>query len=231
MSDRNAGLTLEQLDVDGAIREAARRVDGETRAAFLRKAGVFGTSIVASGTALGALPAVASAKPNVDIDILNFALTLEYLEAAFYKEAVQRAGLHGMELTLATTVAGHEADHVRFLKQALGSKAIPSPRFDFRGTNHSRGPFLSTAFALENEGVAAYSGQGPRLTNVAYVKAAISILTIEARHASAFALIQGHITGSSGITPTGAFDKPKTMSRVLSDVAALHFIKTPAGKG
>jgi hypothetical protein len=215
---------LEQLDVDGAIRETAERVNADTRAAFLRKAGVFGGSIVAGGAALGAVPAIAAASPRGDIAILNFALTLEYLEAAFYKQAIRDAGLHGQEYSLATTVARHEAEHVAFLRKALGHKAIKSPKFDFRGTTKDRGKFLATAFALENEGVQAYSGQGPRLTNVAYVKAAISILTIEARHASAFALIVGRVGGSQGITPKGAFDKPKTMKQVLSDVSDLHFI-------
>jgi rubrerythrin len=227
VSRNEEGLTLEQLDVDGAIRETAQRVDSDTRSAFLRKAGVFGGSIVAGGAALGGLPAIASASAaSTDRDILNFALTLEYLEAAFYKEAVKHAGLSGKELELAKLVAHHEVEHVRFLKKALGSKAVRSPRFDFQGTTQNRSKFLKTAFILENEGVAAYSGQGPRIREVAYVKAALSILTIEARHAAAFAQIRGHITGKSGITPNGSFDKPKSKSRVLSDVKATHFIKS-----
>lgn len=76
---------------------------------------------------------------------------------------------------------------MKFLKGALGSKAIKSPKFNFHGTNHGQKNFLATSFALENEGVQAYSGQGPRLQNVDYVKAALSILTIEARHAGAIA--------------------------------------------
>lgn len=68
-------------------------------------------------------------------------------------------------------------------------------------------------------------GQGPRLQNVDYVKAAIAILTIEARHAGAIALINGGVSGKKGITPNGAFDKPKTMSQVLRDVNSLHCTK------
>ncbi len=222
MSSISEGLTLDQLDVDGAIREAAERVDSDTRSAFLRKAGVFGGTIVAGGMAL---PGLASATGSSDVDILNFALTLEYLEAAFYNEGVRHAGLHGRSYNLANVVRRHEDAHVKFLRKALGSKAVKKPRFNFRGTTYNRLKFLNTAFVLENEGVAAYSGQGPRIKNEDYLKAAISILTIEARHASAFGLIRGRVGGPLGITPNGAFDKPKSMHRVLSDVKSLHFIR------
>jgi hypothetical protein len=123
-------------------------------------------------------------------------------------------------------VAKHEKEHVKFLKTALGKKAVKSPKFDFKGTNHDRQTFLKTAFALENEGVAAYSGQGPHIYKYDYVKAALSILTIEARHAAAFAYARGHITGAQGITPKGPFDKPKSKGKVLSDVKKLKFIKS-----
>lgn len=226
MTHAGSTLTLEQLDADDAIAEAAARVDSHTRAAFLRKAGVFGGSIVASGAALGALPGLASAAGgNRDVDILNFALTLEYLEAAFYHEALSHAGLRGDRHLLAEVVGRHEREHVAFLRKALESKAVARPRFDFGAATRSEPKFLATAFALENEGVAAYSGQGPRIKSTAYVEAALSILTVEARHASAWAMIQSRIDGPRGISPHGAFDKPKTMARVLSDVKALKFIK------
>ncbi|MGI8579189.1 MAG: ferritin-like domain-containing protein [Solirubrobacteraceae bacterium] len=147
------------------------------------------------------------------------------MESDFYKQGVRDAGLRGQPLALAKLVNHHEANHVRFLRSALGSNAVRKPRFDFRGTTKDNGRFLRTAFKLENEGVAAYSGQGPRILSEEYLEAAISILTIEARHAAAFALIVGNIGGKNGITPNGTFDKPKTMSRVLSDVKATHFIK------
>jgi rubrerythrin len=219
-------LTLEQLDVDGAIQESAAGVDSDTRAAFLRKAGVFGGTIVASGAALGGLPALAEAKGSLkrDISILNFALTLEYLEAAFYKEAQGTSGVSGSTRQLLDVVTAHEATHVKFLKKALGKKAVKSPKFDFGSSTASPTGFLKTAFTLENEGVAAYSGQGPYIHTFAYVKAALSILTIEARHAAAFAYAAGHVTGKTGISPNGAFDKPKTKAHVLKDVKKTKFI-------
>ena len=212
---------------------SAERVDPSTRAAFLRKAGVFGGSIVAGSAGLGALPALASAKSkSQNLAILNFALTLEYLEAAFYKEAVRTSGTKGTAKRLTLKLATDEAARVKFLKGALGRNAVKSPKFNFRGTNHGSKKFLATAFALENEGVQAYSGQGPRLQNVDYVKAAISILTIEARHAGAIALINGGVSGKKGITPNGAFDKPKKAHTVLNDVNSLKFTgKLKGGPG
>lgn len=219
-------LTLEQLDVDGAIRETAEQVDQHTRAAFLRKAGVFGGSIAASGAALGGLPSLASASSGSrDVSILNYALTLEYLEAAFYTQAVRHAGLHGERHHLARVVEKHEHEHVAFLRKALGKKAISRPRFDFGKATHNEHHFLATAFALENVGVSAYQGQGPRITGSGYVKAALSILPVEARHASAWALIQHRVAGKNGISPDGAFNEPQSMSTVLGEVKALKFIK------
>src|SRR5580765_4534051 len=115
---------LEELDRDGAIQETAAKIDGDTRTAFLRKAGLGAGAVLGSGALMGALPAVAGAASTSDVDILNFALTLEYLEAAFYAEAVSKGALSGDVKKFAQIVAGHEKAHVGFLKGALGSKAV-----------------------------------------------------------------------------------------------------------
>src|SRR4051794_29404796 len=82
-------LPIETVDTDGAIREAEEAVAGDTRAVFFRKAAIGGGAVLGSGAILGMLPELASAKPSKkqDIAILNYALTLEYLETAFYQEA------------------------------------------------------------------------------------------------------------------------------------------------
>ena len=154
--------TLEEVDRDGAIREAAAQVDPDTRAAFLKKAGI-GLGAVAGGSAfLGAMPALASAAsiPASDIAILNFALTLEYLEAAFYTEAVSNGKVfNGETQNFARIVAAHEAAHVKALKSALGTKAVAKPKFDFRDTTSDQTKFEATATVLEDTGVQAYLGQ------------------------------------------------------------------------
>ena len=220
-------ISLETLDQDGALREGAEAVAGDTRADLFRKAGIAGGSLLASGVLFGGLPGIASAaKPSrkQDVAILNYALTLEYLEAAFYKQAVEQGRFAGEVGAFASLVADHEAAHVAYLKRALGSSAVKSPRFDFADTTTNEDKFKATAFALENTGVKAYSGQATNILQPAVVKAAVSILTIEARHAAAIAAILGKIPGKDGITPDGAFDKPLSRSAVLKAVGRTGFI-------
>lgn len=216
--------TLNELDKDGAIRETAEAVDGETRAAFFRKAGLAGGGLVAGGALLGGLPSVAAAaKPSAkqDVKILNFALTLEFLEAAFYVEAISSGALSGRTLDFAKLVADHETAHVQFLQGALGSAAVKSPKFDFKGTNKNQVPFQGTSLTLENTGVRAYLGQAAKLTPKA-LQAAGSIVTIEARHAALIAdIIGGDIKTTS---PGGDRDSRSSMAAIQSEVDALGFI-------
>ncbi len=153
-------ITLEAIDVDGAIQEAAADA-GDTRSDFLRKGLFAGGSLVAGGVLMGGMPAIAEAKPSAKQDraILNYALTLEYLEAEFYKQAVASGALTGAALELGKVIAEHEAAHVKALKKALGRSAVKSPTFAFGETVTNQDKFLATAFVLENTGVAAYLGQ------------------------------------------------------------------------
>src|SRR4029077_16706769 len=108
------------------------------------------------------LPALAGASTKVtknDVAILNYALTLEYLEAAFYNEAVAKGALKGETLKFAKVVQGHENAHVSFLKGALGKAAVKKPMFNFKGTTANAAKFRATAQVLEDTGVAAYVGQ------------------------------------------------------------------------
>jgi hypothetical protein len=180
------------------------------------------------------LPALADAKPSKrqDLAILNYALTLEYLEADFYAGAVDSGALSGSAAVLAALISAHEATHVTVLRNTilkLGGRATAKPSFDFKGTNTDPAKFVATALVLENTGVRAYLGQAGNLKSKALLAAAGSILTIEARHAAAVAVLLDDSPYADGtdtsITPASAFDKPATMARILREVAATGFIK------
>lgn len=214
---------LEELDRDGAIRELAEEVDGDTRASFLRKAGVGAGAVVGGGTLLGALPAVATAaisKP--DIAILNYALTLEYLEAAFYTEAVKNGKLTGETAKFAQVVDAHERAHVQFLISVLRGKRVAKPKFNFRDTTSNQVKFQATANVLEDTGVAAYLGQVGNIRSKVILGAAGSILPVEARHAAWIRDIRG--SGNSPLPAPRAFESGSSKKKVLAAVKATKFI-------
>jgi ferritin-like protein len=161
-------LSISAIDADGAIQKAEDLVAGDTRAAFFRRAALGGGAVLGSGAFLGMLPELAAARPSKaqDLKILNYALTLEYREAAFYKGAVASGAVRGDALEFARLVFDHETTHVTALRKtirSLGGKPVKSPRFDFKGSNGDQATFLATAFVLENTGVRAYLGQAGRL--------------------------------------------------------------------
>lgn len=225
-------INIPEIDSDGAIQEAAAAVEGDTRLDFLKKAGVGAGAVVGGGTILSALApeagAASSSRPpkafgKGDIGILNYALTLEYLEAAFYNEATAaNLPLNSQAAAFLKIVTRDENAHVAYLKKALGKKAAKKPTFDFKGTTKSVDSFLATAQVLENTGVSAYSGQATNIKEASIVKAAVSILTIEARHASVIGLINDP-TGAK-ISPDGAFDKAKSAKKILAAVKSTGFI-------
>ncbi len=232
-------INLQEIDVDGAVREAhADAVEalehGDTRLGFLRKTALTGAGALSGGALLSALTAPALAagsgggRPPAsfgkgDVGILNYALTLEYLEAAFYNGA-SAAGmsLSGQASAFLKVVTKDENAHVKFLKSHLGAKAAKEPTFDFKGANTSPAMFMATAQVLENTGVHAYSGQALNIKTPAYVAAALSILTIEARHASVIGLLNE--PAGNDIAPDGPFDTPFTAAKVLTAVKGTGFI-------
>ena len=221
-------LTLDLLDQDGAIREALDEGSQGTRAQLFKRAIVGGGAFMAGGLLIGGLPKVALGKPSAsqDVAILNFALLLEYLESEFYVDAVAKGALTGRTLAFATTVRDHELAHVDFLKKALGSKANPKPTFDFKDTTSNPDKFRATAIVLEDTGVAAYDGQGPRLTKPT-LAAAAQIVSVEARHAAWIRHIvagPSYPGGASTYPAPNAFDAAKTKAQVEAAVGATGFI-------
>ena len=218
-------LTLDAVDSDGAIRESLDAVQGDTRARFLAKAGLFGGGAFGGAALLGLTAEGASAATaKSDVAILNFALTLEYLEAAFYTEAEQMLDSSGELALFNKVVAAHERAHVSALKGVLGRKAVKKPKFNFHGTTESEAKFRATAQVLEDTGVKAYKGQAPLIKSNAILKAALAIHAVEARHASWIRDLNG-----AAPAPT-AFDKPLSKSAVLAAVAKTKFIVSPAKK-
>jgi Ferritin-like domain len=154
-----------------------------SRGSFLR---------VVAGTAGAALGAVlvdrrlavsdAAPSPAQDRRIFQFALVLEELQSAFYSEAMERGGLRGDLREFAQVVGGHERAHVAFLRKVLGPAAGPARLFHFGTATSNPQRFGVAAHAIENLGVAAYNGQGAKLTAGAMEHAA-EIVSVEGRHA------------------------------------------------
>jgi len=229
-------ITLEVLDRDGAIRETAESA-GATRADFIKRGGLAGAGFMAGGVLFSGLVSPAEAaistkrrsKAN-DVRIANYALTLEYLEAEFYSRAVASGAITDPIVRRFANVTGsHERAHVKALKQLLGSKAVKKPTFDFGDAVTNEGKFRATAQALEDTGVAAYAGQGPNLLQRPIVKAALSIHSVEARHAAWIRFINsGGGLNSSDVAETPApraFDRPLSEKKVLAAVGETGFIK------
>jgi hypothetical protein len=192
-------------------------VHGVTRASFmvrgaLAAGAVYGTSMVAPFVSQAL-----AAGGGGDVEILNFALTLEYLESAFYNEKGKQVGLSGQAKTYATDFGGQEAEHVAALSAAvkqLGGTPVAKPTFVFPVSNQSS--FLALASTLENTGVGAYNGAAPKISSKQVLAEAGSIVQIEARHAAAIDLLINKTP-----TPNGGFDKPLTEAQVLAAVKPL----------
>ena len=195
----------------------AVEVHGMTRLSFILR-GAITAGAVYGAAAVGPYVSNAfAAGSSGDIDILNFALTLEYLETDFYKVKGKAVGLSGEAKTLATLFGDEEAEHVAALTKAIsaaGGTPVKKPTFAFPVTGQAS--FLKLAYTLENVGVGAYNGAGPSLVNKAYLAAAGSIVQIEARHAASIALLTG-----GQITHNGAFDKPLSKAAVLKAAGPL----------
>lgn len=220
---------LEELDVDGALRETASKVDPQTRGSFLKKAGIGVGALAATSAFAGALPAIArgQAIPQSDIDILNFALTLEYLEGEFYAKAnANKVWGSNRELRrFSTVVAQHEATHVQFLKKVLGAKAVAKPTFDFKDTVTDAAKFAATAQVLEDTGCHAYLGQVANIKSKAVLVPAGRIALVEARHAAWIRDLRFSGGTTSPTTPApAAFEDGFTKAKILSIVKSTGFI-------
>ena len=252
-------IDLEAFDPSGDIRtlaEDAGALDptGDTRRDLMRK-GVVGAGGVAAGSALlgllSPLEAYAAAtagqkgaystklaavrrtakKPTKnDVIIANYALTLEYIEAAFYEAAVKKDFADADVNQAAKILAFHERAHVNALKKVLGSAAVKEPKFNGETVEallKDQQTFLLTAASIEPVGTAAYAGAAPYLSNVAVTKAALAIHSVEANHAAYVAqLVRQKGYGDADPTPT-AFNPAYSFKKTVGIVTDLNVVDGP----
>lgn len=197
------------------------------RRSFLKLAGLVGVgaTYVVGGGLLGAAPASAetvkdlAGKASSDLDILNYALTLEFLEADFYATGLTKGLLKDRELELITPIGDHEKQHVAAVSDAIktmGGTPVAKPKISYpAGTFDSRDKFLSTAAMFEELGVTAYHGQVPLIKSGDLLLAAASIAGVESRHAA----ILEQLTGGNPFP--SPIEKHASMSTVLAAVKPL----------
>ena len=201
---------------------AAIDIRGHTRQAFIMRGAVAAGSVYGLA-AVGPFVREAIAQGGGgDVEILNFALTLEFLEATFYEEALQKtSGLSSEVKELATTIQENEAEHVEALTSTireLGGKPTAAPKVDFGNAFSSEKSFLELAQTFEDTGVYAYNGAAPQIQSTEVLAAAGGIVQIEARHAAAVRLQRGENPAPD------AFDKTLSMDEVLK--AVQPFVKS-----
>jgi len=205
--------TVESLDP--AL--AGLEVKGMTRSAFILRGALATGAFYGVGAVAPFVSAAFAETGGGDVEILNFALTLEYLESDFYNVKGSSVGLSGTAKGYAKLFGEEEADHVNALSaviKQMGATPVAKPTFVFPVASQSS--FLQLASVLENTGVGAYNGAGPSLKSKEVLAAAGSIVQIEARHAAAIDLLIG-----KSPTPNQGFDRPLTKAQVLAAAGPL----------
>jgi rubrerythrin len=228
--------TREQGDGEVAALDQLAREDAGSRAQFLKMVGGAGAAgalaifVAACGgddeeetpsggsSDTGGGSSSGGGASKGDIAILNYALTLEHLESAFYQQVLDSGQIKDPKVgDVAKSISEDEMEHVEALTatvKQLGGKPAKAPQTAFEDVI-AGGPqmILETAASVENLGAAAYLGQAGNIKNKDILAAALSIHTNEGRHAA----VLNQVVGKT-IVPDGAFAKPATMEEVLKSV-------------
>lgn len=166
------------------------------------------------------LSAAAAAAPlDNDLDILNYALTLEHLEAAAYKAVLGMNVLSGRALTYFQAFGAHEQAHVDAITQTvqkLGGTPVQAQKYDFSSVPKDMAGIVKTFQFIEDVGASAYLGAAPSIKNDAVLSAALSIHAVEAEHAAALADI---VAPGTNLFSPDAFAKPRTPDEVVQIVS------------
>jgi hypothetical protein len=171
------------------------------------------TSGAAAGTSSTSSSATSMASSSGDLAIVNYALTLEYLESQFYAEVIKSGLFHGKDLSVIKTFGAEESQHVIALHKAATSLGTPAAKPTGKFPLHTAAQVTTLAATVENLGASAYLGQAGNIKSPEILAAALSIHSIEARHAATLNLLL-----KKSPTPDGAFAKPMSMSQVLAAV-------------
>jgi rubrerythrin len=233
--------TREQGDGEAAALDQLAREDAGSRAQFLKMVGGAGAAgalaifVAACGdddeeeTPSGGSSDTGGGSDSGggankgDIAIVNYALTLEFLEADFYKQVLDSGEVKNKQVgEVAKEIYQNELEHVEALMatvEQLGGKPVKAPTTNFEDVLAGGEPkILETAASVENLGASAYLGQAGNIKNKEILAAALSIHTVEARHAA----VLNQVVGKT-IVPDGAFAEPASMEEVLK--AVKPFIK------
>ena len=221
-----------------------------TRRSFLRLLGVGGTIALAPGlfaacgdsksTITGPSTAQAQLDLSTDVGIFNYAYALEQLEAAFYGAVVGASNFSTLftdanERELLTDIRNHEVAHREFLRQALGSSAIPTLALNsttVAALIADRATILKNAQSFEDLGVAAYNGAGKQLKDARNLLVAGKIVSVEARHAAAIRDARdttGRAFAGDDVVNANGLDVKMEPSAVLARVGSLNLVTTTIG--
>jgi rubrerythrin len=213
-----AGI-IERLVRDDVDRKRFLKIAGSASAAsfgafVLAACGSSSSSKTASTAAATATTSSTTTASTGDLAILNYALTLEYLETTFYEKVVESGFFSGKVAALIKTFGGQEKTHVEALKGAvekLGGTPAANPEGKFPISSATQVALL--AYTVENLGASAYLGQAPNIQSPEILATALAIHTVEARHAATLGTLV-----KKSVTPDGAFAKPADMSTVLAAI-------------
>lgn len=249
-------INLDELDPSGDIQTLADDVGaldphGDTRRELMRKGAIGASGAVAGAAVFGLLSpmeamAVATRSQkgpysrrlalvnrgarrptSNDVRIGNYALTLEFIEAAFYEAAVGKNYADADINAAAKVLAEHERAHVNALKRVLKSAAVRPPKLNGSAVAallKDQNTFILSAAAIEPVGTAAYAGAGPYISNLGIVEAALAIHSVEANHAAYTQQIcvQKGLSRKSAVPE--AFNPAFTFRKTLREVGKLDVI-------
>ena len=217
MASDSLDSNLMSIDVDGALEESAHVLPPATRRSLLQSA-VVGGVVLLGGLSEATGRAGGIARTKGDISILRFDLVLEYLQAGLYTEAERLGALAPKTLAWSRVVGAHERAHAKAIKNLLGSKAVKSPSFDFRGVTENEQSFIKTAVAFEELTAALLKWQAVRLDSREILAAVATLHSVETRHAA-------WIRHILGLRPAAtAFDEPAPQRQMAQLIKSTRFI-------